>query len=720
MEQFDWFMRPLLTLLLISSAAIAQRTPLEPLDLLQLETLGATAVSPDGKWLVYTKSQLDWKKGRRTTNLFLAPMTGGDARQMTFGLEHEESGLDWMTDSSAFFYLSDRDGGKKQIYRMPVDGGEAVKLTSEKDDVRDFEPSRDGRWLVYRTGPSGARTLKILELTNADAPPRDLTDGPHGVLVWKWHPDSSGVIYTSPKEDETLDRKRDEKGFNVRVNDEPKGKRSLWFIQAASGEKREVADLGEWAVDTFEPSPDGKLWALQTTPLNRYATTWDQEIQLLDLPAGKLERLTSNSQGEGNPTFSPDGRWLAYTAPDDAQQYRAERVFLARMPSGETRELAAQWPHDAAIDAWTRDGRSILFTSTIGLNRQVYSLPLNGSDPEPLSSGDQVLNFSLDRESGALLVRRSTPEEPAELYAASWDAPGDASRWVKLTSTAEELAERALGTYEAFRWKSSDGAEVEGVLVKPVGFEEGTRYPLIVQVHGGPAGTSTNAFAGSWSTYAHVWAGRGYLVFQPNYRGSSGYGEDFRRAIAGDYFRQGFDDIMTGVDALIEKGLADPDKMGHMGWSAGGHWSNWALTHTDRFKAIASGAGAVNWLSMWAQSDMQINREFYFEGKPYENREHYLEVSPIAYIENAKTPTLIFCGTSDPRVPNPQSRELYMSLKNLGVPVEYIEFPGQGHGLTNPRYELVKMEAELAWFDKWIHGKDGWLDWEKLLGTIPK
>ena len=138
------------------------------------------------------------------------------------------------------------------------------------------------------------------------------------------------------------------------------------------------------------------------------------------------------------------------------------------------------------------------------------------------------------------------------------------------------------------------------------------------------------------------------------------------------------------------------------------------------FKAIATGAGAVNWMSMWAQSDMQINREFYFMGKPYENREHYLEVSPIAYIENAKTPTLIFCGTADPRVPAPQSRELYMSLKNLGVPAEYIEFPGQGHGLTNPRYELVKMEAELAWFDKWINGKQEWLDWKKLLATIPQ
>lgn len=712
----------LITVIFLLSFVLAasEKRPLAPLDLLQLDTLGAAAPSPDAKWLLYSKSQLDWKKGRRTTNLFVAPMQGGKSRQMTFGLEHDESDLDWSADSTAFFYLSNRDGAKKQIYRMPVDGGEARELTDERDDVRDFEPSRDGRWLVYRTGPSAARTLKVLDLNDPGAKPRDLTDGPHGVLVWKWHPDSSGVLYSAPEEGETVSRKRSESGFNVRVNDEPKGRRKLWFAAVSSGEKREVAALGDWAVDSFEPSAEGRYWALQTTPLDRYSTEWDQEIHLLDFAENKLTRLTNNAQAERSLAFSPDGRWLAFTGPDDSEQYRAQRVFLARMPGGETAELAANWPHDAGFDAWAPNSRSILFASTVGLNRQIYRLPLTGADPEILSSGDQVLTLSHDRDSGALLVRRSTPDEPTELFAADWESPGDASRWIKLTDTAEKLSEFELGRYESFRWKSSDGHEVEGVLVKPVGYEEGKRYPLIVQVHGGPAGTSTNAFSGSWSTYAHVWAGRGYLVFQPNYRGSSGYGEDFRRAIAGDYFRQGFEDIMTGVDALIERGLADPEKLGHMGWSAGGHWSNWALTHTDRFKAIASGAGAVNWMSMWAQSDMQTNREFYFKGKPYENREHYLEVSPIAYIENAKTPTLIFCGTADPRVPSPQSRELYMNLKNLGVPTEYIEFPGQGHGLTNPRYELVKMEAELAWFDKWIHGKDGWLDWQQLLDTIPK
>jgi dipeptidyl aminopeptidase/acylaminoacyl peptidase len=227
-----------------------------------------------------------------------------------------------------------------------------------------------------------------------------------------------------------------------------------------------------------------------------------------------------------------------------------------------------------------------------------------------------------------------------------------------------------------------------------------------------------NSFSGRYSNYVHIYAANGYAVFLPNYRGSDNYGEKFRMQIAGDYFRAGFDDIMTGVDYLIERGIADPDKLGMMGWSAGGHWSNWTLTHTDRFKAISSGAGAVDWISMYAETDEQAPREFYFKGKPWENWDHYVEVSPLRYIRNAKTPTLIHVGEADPRVPKPQSDELHMALKKLGVPTEYIVYPGMPHGLTEPRYQMVKMVAEFNWFEKWIKGKSGWFDWKPLLASV--
>jgi len=233
-----------------------------------------------------------------------------------------------------------------------------------------------------------------------------------------------------------------------------------------------------------------------------------------------------------------------------------------------------------------------------------------------------------------------------------------------------------------------------------------------------PAGASLLTFGSGHGNYSHVYAGAGYACLLPNYRGSTNYGEKHKMEISGDYFRQGYEDIMSGVDHLIRTGLVDGDKMGAMGWSAGGHWSNWILTHTDRFKAISSGAGAVNWISMYAQSDIQRNREFYYKGKPYDNFEHFWEVSPLQYIKNARTPTLIHVVDGDPRVPRPQSDELHMALKKLGVPTEYFVYPGSTHGITEPRNQLVKMVSEFNWFEKWIRGKKVWFEWKDLLATL--
>jgi dipeptidyl aminopeptidase/acylaminoacyl peptidase len=260
---------------------------------------------------------------------------------------------------------------------------------------------------------------------------------------------------------------------------------------------------------------------------------------------------------------------------------------------------------------------------------------------------------------------------------------------------------------------------VGGVLVKPVNYERGKRYPLIVQIHGGPASASTLAFIGGHGNYSHIYAGAGYACLLPTYRGSTNYGERFKMEIGGDYFRQAYDDIMAGVDHLINIGLVDGDKMGVMGWSAGGHWSNWILTHTDRFKAISSGAGAVNWISMYAQSDIQRNREFYYGGSPpYEDFDKYWNVSPLKYIKNAKTPTLIHVVDGDPRVPRPQSEELHMALKKLGVPTEFFVYPGATHGITEPRNQMVKMVSEFNWFEKWIRGKQGWFEWKEMLQSL--
>jgi dipeptidyl aminopeptidase/acylaminoacyl peptidase len=216
-----------------------------------------------------------------------------------------------------------------------------------------------------------------------------------------------------------------------------------------------------------------------------------------------------------------------------------------------------------------------------------------------------------------------------------------------------------------------------------------------------------------------VYAGAGYAVLKPNYRGSRNYGNAHRTDIVGDYFTLGFDDIMTGVDHLIAEGIVDEDRMGALGWSAGGHWSNWILTHTDRFKAISSGAGTMNWISMYAQSDVQRNRQYYVgDGFLYEDFDTYFDQSPLKYITNASTPTMIHVVEGDPRVPSPQSVELHMALKKLDVPTELFMYPGRSHGIPDPRNRLVKAVSEMAWMDHYVRGIGEKFEWEQVLETL--
>jgi dipeptidyl aminopeptidase/acylaminoacyl peptidase len=329
-----------------------------------------------------------------------------------------------------------------------------------------------------------------------------------------------------------------------------------------------------------------------------------------------------------------------------------------------------------------------------------------------------ALSVSRDDDSGAILIGYSDPRTPPTVFTVP-DASdvSDRSEWIQLADANPQVRGLALGEEVEINWRSTDGKLVGGVLVKPVGYREGQRYPLIVAIHGGPAGADVLRFNGGYS--AQVYAGAGYAVLKPNYRGSVNYGNAHRTDIVGDYFTLGFDDIMTGVDYLVDEGIVDPDRMGALGWSAGGHWSNWILTHTDRFKAISSGAGTMNWISMYAQSDVQRNRQFYIgDDFLYENFEPYWDQSPLKYIANANTPTMIHVVEGDPRVPSPQSVELHMALKKLDVPTELFMYPGRSHGIPDPRNRLVKAVSEMAWMDYYVKGIGNKFEWRQVLETL--
>ena len=365
-----------------------------------------------------------------------------------------------------------------------------------------------------------------------------------------------------------------------------------------------------------------------------------------------------------------------------------------------------------------RTAASIYFNEGIRATNQLMMLDVKSGTVRQVTEEKGSLSVSLDDDTGVVLINYSDPKTPPTMYTTD-SIQNTASRasWRQLTDPNPQVKQFALGEEEEITWKSKDGTTVGGVLVKPVGYTAGQRYPLIVAIHGGPASADVLGFNGGYG--AQVYAGAGYAVLKPNYRGSTNYGLKHKTDIVGNYFQTGYEDIMAGVDHLIAQGIVDGSKMGALGWSAGGHWSNWILVQTDRFKAISSGAGTSNWISMYAQSDVQRNRQFYLGDKlPYDDFDAYWTQSPLKYIRKAKTPTMIHVVEGDPRVPSPQSVELHMALKQIGVPTELFMYPGNTHGIPDPRNQLVKSVSEMAWMDYYVRGLGNKFAWRDVLKTV--
>jgi dipeptidyl aminopeptidase/acylaminoacyl peptidase len=468
--------------------------------------------------------------------------------------------------------------------------------------------------------------------------------------------------------------------------------------------------------------------AFRGQSLNRYqrgitAENLYADLYLLDVTSGQIERLTTNHEvAESAVTFSPDSRWLAFSSPDDTTRYSMtnNRLYLRSVQErgAPFRKMGTTFDGDVRVDFWSKDGNTLYFNQGIKATNQLMALDFKTATVKPVTSEKASLRVNVDDDSGVVLITYADPRTPSTLYTVdSLAQVGTKSAWRQLTDPNPQVRQFALGEQEEITWKSTDGSLVSGVLTRPVGYQPGQRYPLIVAIHGGPAGADVLGFNGGYGS--QVYAGAGYAVLMPNYRGSTNYGVKHKTDIVGNYFQKGYEDIMTGVDHLIAQGIVDGNRMGALGWSAGGHWSNWILTHTDRFKAISSGAGTSNWISMYAQSDVQRNRQFYLGNKlPYDDFDAYWNQSPLKYIKNAKTPTMIHVVEGDPRVPSPQSVELHMALKQLGVPTELYMYPGNTHGIPDPRNQLVKSVSEMAWMDYYVRGIGNKFSWRDVLNTL--
>ncbi len=721
--------------LLVAPAGSAQDQPKRPMtfrDVIEMRGIGNLFVSPDGKWAIYTISIPQWRAGKNFRHIFLAPTDGSSPpRQMTFTKEKNETQPQWARDSRSFGFLSDRDAPgtatTNQLYLMTIDGGEVRKISDAKDGVDAFAFSPDGKWLAFSAGRPDERQLWLFNFASDHATPVQLTR--HGTPVvgpWSWSPDGTRIFFIAPDNVDKVDQERRAKNFDVRIVDQEKPPAHLWSIEIADKLEKRVTSGGAYSVWQFTVSPNARWLAFQTSSTDRHAnlvTQEDSQIYILGLEGGGMRRVTDgvrrvseNHTNEVPPRFSPNSEWLALSSPHGWGPNT--KLYVTSVAGGPLRKLLADWDYSAGDPNWSSDSKMLYFTGTIGVNRHMFSVSLQDGKVVQLTNERGVVNGRFEPETGLFLLAFTDPTQPLDYYAAQPETIGQRARWVRLSNANPQVSGFQLGDYETIHWKSTDGQMVEGILVKPVGYEPGKRYPLIVDLHGGLPSADMNSFAGNYYNYAHIFATNGYALLHPNYRGSGGYGEKFHTQIVGDFFRQGYEDVMAGVDYLIACGIADPDKLGMMGWSIGGIFCNWTLTHTDRFKAISTGAGVMEWISVYAESYVQQPYEFYFKGKPWENLDHYIAESPLKYIRNAKTPTLIHVAEADHYGTKPQSDELHMALKKLGVPVEYIIYPGEPHGLTSPRHQLVKMVAEFNWFEKWIRGKPDWFEWKTLLDTL--
>lgn len=640
------------------------RRPMTVDDALNMVRVQNVTMSPDGAWVFYSQSELDWDDNKRNEEHYLVATDGGEA----------------------IHFIGDGGGS---AFRFSPDGEHLSFLRSVDDDRQ-----------IFRISLSGGEA-------------RQLTDHHNGIVSYRWSPDGSEIFFTadeamSDEEQEEYDAGAD--AFYVREG--PNGRergswRNLWVFSLSSREEARLTDE-ELVVRAFDVSPDGSrvVFAAVRQDLDNYF--YLSELYLVDTPSGQVVRLTDNNASESNPLWAPDGRTIAYHAPSDGEfDLTHGFVWIMDVDTGEKRKLEGQRQGQISSLAWMPDGESLLFSETRRTNRNLYRIDAatgQVTDITNVTGSLRVLAFSEDRTQ--MVYSFSDFETPSDLYVSSVE---DLSP-VRLTHANPWIDEEImLARAEIVRWMSKDGTEIEGVFYRPVESPEGSETPLILDIHGGPPGHFANEFRSDF----HVFAGLGYASLGPNIRGSDSYGDDLLTALMGDVGGGEYEDLMTGIDYLIEERNVDPERLGLRGWSWGGILGSWVITRTDRFKAASLGAMVGSWTAETGPGLSYDLRVHYIGGAHWINPEEWRRVSSLWYVGNVTTATLLLHGERDQVSTPQQSLMFFTALKDIGkAPVRYVSFPREPHGFREPRHQRVRDIEEIKWMQKYVMGID-WKPWER-------
>lgn len=625
-------------------------------DILSIRNIEQVKISRDGALIVFAVTESDFDESSTVSHLYT--LRDGRAFRLTTGREGEREPK-WSSDGKWIAFLSERPGEKSggdstQLWVLPASGGEARQLTGEKEDVTDFDWMPDGKSLLYLAGES----------------------------------------FTEPF-NSFIEKKKELKTDGT-VEDREKHNIAIHRVYIESGDDS-ILHHGDYGIKEIRVSPDGKCAAFTSNRTGDLDDEALRDIWLLSLEKKTVRALTTREGRESEITWSPDSRTLAFSGYNvPLLDFSRKDIFLADISTGAIKNLTGSSDISVSQYCWPRQGRDIYWSGEKGIYTPVYRSSTSDGAVMMMTSpavncGDFDVNVS---GSGIRLITvnedgKSAPEL-CELSGKTLKPLTDLNAWMK---------DKSIARQDSVRWKAGDGKEIEGVLTYPVDYQKGKRYPLIVVVHGGPYGRAVNTLQDRDS---QPLAASGYAVFVPNYRGSAGYGEVFSTEIRGDIMKKEFSDVMSGIDHLISKGIADPERLGITGGSYGGYMTNWAVTQTDRFKAGVSFYGIFSLIGDMCNSKIPTFEKDYIGGWYWEAPEKYIKSSPFYHASKINTPVLILHGDDDDNTFLSNSQEFYTTMKKMGKTVEFVHYPREGHGFYEPNHLLDAFYRTREWFDRFV------------------